>query len=485
MKNKINMSSISNKINFIYGDECEKNTVGMIIFSDGTDYFFDEKFNNKMSNEEVEALLLRGAVIFKDGKYYRSTSFNERSVGLNDYGNVVVTYNTLNLVNPKDIAIGQYYRWSDGVLATRSDISSTGLIPCKAGDHFTPSVDGNSRGGNITFWNENLEFISGLDFNVLTSKTIYFTVPNNDKIAYFRISFYTTEKNVYMLNQGTYILPYSAYDNSPRFTYNFDIPVSGSNIDSMNKQIDIASNIHINYLYDETSNANYTLIRINKRKIDGTEQYPFVYCPTNVGTDITSTYIMMMQNQNFLVGINAGIFNTTTGKVDGVTIQKGEIINDAPATTHPNSKPLTIDNNGMLGYADYNATASDLLSKGIISAVCGFMPIIIDYDIVPSSEWNNVAHYVDNAQRQIIGQFNNGDYAILTTEGRGFANSDGWTVSEAQDICVKHGLKFAYLLDGGGSTETVVGSKHINSIYEGTSGRKVPSFIIFNGTNIF
>ena len=113
------------------------------------------------------------------------------------------------------------------------------------------------------------------------------------------------------------------------------------------------------------------------------------------------------------------------------------------------------------------------------------MPIIIDYDIVPSSEWNNVAHYVDNAQRQIIGQFNNGDYAILTTEGRGFANSDGWTVSEAQDICVKHGLKFAYLLDGGGSTETVVGSKHINSIYEGTSGRKVPSFIIFNGTNIF
>ena len=67
MKNKINMSSISNKINFIYGDECEKNTVGMIIFSDGMDYFFDEKFNNKMSNEEVEALLLRGAVIFKDG----------------------------------------------------------------------------------------------------------------------------------------------------------------------------------------------------------------------------------------------------------------------------------------------------------------------------------------------------------------------------------------------------------------------------------
>lgn len=53
------------------------------------------------------------------------------------------------------------------------------------------------------------------------------------------------------------------------------------------------------------------------------------------------------------------------------------------------------------------------------------------------------------------------------------------------DICVKHGLEFAYLLDGGNSVETVVGSKHINSIYEGNLGRKVPTFIIFNGTNIF
>ena len=87
MKNKINMSSISNKINFIYGDECEKNTVGMIIFSDGTDYFFDSEYKNKMSNEELEALLLRGAVIFKNGKYYKPASFNDENVS---YGGAVV-----------------------------------------------------------------------------------------------------------------------------------------------------------------------------------------------------------------------------------------------------------------------------------------------------------------------------------------------------------------------------------------------------------
>lgn len=80
MKNKVNISSISRNVQFIYGDECEKNTVGIVIFSDGTDYFFDEKFNNKMSNEEVEALLLRGAVISENGKFYRPYSFDDENV---------------------------------------------------------------------------------------------------------------------------------------------------------------------------------------------------------------------------------------------------------------------------------------------------------------------------------------------------------------------------------------------------------------------
>ena len=81
---KVNISSISNKIKFIYGDECEKNTVGMVIYSDGMNCFFDAEHKNKMSNEEVEALLLRGAVVFKDGKYYRPASFNNDDVSFKE-----------------------------------------------------------------------------------------------------------------------------------------------------------------------------------------------------------------------------------------------------------------------------------------------------------------------------------------------------------------------------------------------------------------
>jgi exopolysaccharide biosynthesis protein len=56
-------------------------------------------------------------------------------------------------------------------------------------------------------------------------------------------------------------------------------------------------------------------------------------------------------------------------------------------------------------------------------------------------------------------------------------------MADAQRICKELGVKFAYNLDGGGSTQTVYGKKIVNSIYEGTTGRKRGTFIVFNGTS--
>ena len=271
-----------------------------------------------------------------------------------------------------------------------------------------------------------------------------------------------------------------------------DAKVVGDAIQTIAKNIvvnenalsEFIDNTDIDYAFDEDTNANYTVIRIYKHKIDGTEQYPFVYAPNGAQSGDKST-IELLQDEAWLLAINAGIFDMTHCTPDGITIQNGSVVKNAVSTVHPQCKPLTIDSNGNLGYAAYNANASTLVSQGIVSAVCGFIPIIIDYTPVPSSEWNSVSHYTENAQRQIIGQFGNGDYAIVTCEGRNFNNSDGWTIAEAQTICQKIGLKFAYNLDGGGSTETMIGKYPVNTIYEGTQGRKVPTFIVFNGTDKF
>lgn len=245
-------------------------------------------------------------------------------------------------------------------------------------------------------------------------------------------------------------------------------------------------NIDVDYRFDATSNANYTVIRVYKNTIHGGKQYPFVFAPNGAeaaGSRNKSTYEMNTE-YGFVLALNAGIFDQSNGKPDGVLIMNGESFQTGASTTHSQCKPLWIDEDGDLHSSAYDTSSADLISQGCVSAVCGFMPIIVDYDPVPSSEWNDVSHYYDNAQRQIIGQFGNGDYAIVTCEGRNYQNSDGWTIAEAQTVCQEIGLKFAYNLDGGGSTELMLGMKHVNTIYDGTYGRKVPTFIVFNGTAI-
>jgi len=239
-------------------------------------------------------------------------------------------------------------------------------------------------------------------------------------------------------------------------------------------------NTDIDYAYDSETGANYTVIRVYKNKLDGSKQFPFVYAPNGAGAGTKSTYDMTVED-GWLLAINAGVFDTSTKKPDGIVIQNGVVIQNGQTVTHSQNKPLTIDANGNLGSAAYNADANALVSTGVVSAVVGFIPIIVDYVPVSQSEWNSISNYTQNAQRQIIGQFGNGDYAIVTCEGRNYDNSDGWTLAEAQTVCAKLGLKFAYNLDGGGSTETMLGYKHINTIYENTTGRIVPTFIVFNG----
>lgn len=182
MENKINMTNISNKIKFIYGDECEKNTVGIIIFSDGTDYFFDEKFNNKMSNEEVEALLLRGAVVFKNGKYYKPASFDDENVSFGGgavvnpedievpslvgntltFGNYTITYNetddTLDFIYNEVIeepVVSDYVSEGLSLYIDASDVATYGSIRDLTGNQTITN-----NGASITSDNKYLNFVA-------------------------------------------------------------------------------------------------------------------------------------------------------------------------------------------------------------------------------------------------------------------------------------------------------------------------------------
>lgn len=221
--------------------------------------------------------------------------------------------------------------------------------------------------------------------------------------------------------------------------------------------------------------TTYYSFRISKERY-----HPFVSAPFGAKrgekplTDIA-------KNDGYLLAINAGLFNPLphTHEPEGIIIQNGEVVQNSRAVFYPDSMPLTIDSNGRLWYADCKADANELVKAGIIHAVCGFMPIVIDGVAVPREKWTCVPHYDLPHLRQIIGQYANGDYAVITCEGRGYAKSTGWTIEDAQRVCMVHGLWFAYNLDGGTSTETVCMGKQVTETHARAADRFAPTFIVF------
>lgn len=230
--------------------------------------------------------------------------------------------------------------------------------------------------------------------------------------------------------------------------------------------------------------VQYYFIRINKTKYDGESQYPFVISPNGIGPATQST-LDYAHIHNYPIVINGGVFDMSkesmTLKPRGMLIVDSTILNNTPYITW---QPLLIDQNGDLSAVASDTDASEL--SGIVSAVCGFGPLVENYKGKTIDDYAHPGGWAENAQRMIIGQFGNGDYAIIASEGRGFDNSLlGWSIGDAVDFCVSINLKFAYNLDGGGSTELVVGKKQLNTIYEGITGRIVPTFIVFNGTDTY
>ncbi len=235
----------------------------------------------------------------------------------------------------------------------------------------------------------------------------------------------------------------------------------------------------MHYGYDKASGTYFYVTRIYQERKDGTRVYPSVYAPYfEMPSDATA--LSVSEAGGYLAVINAGIFVEDTVTPDGLVMQNGRTIHEGPTRTHPACLPLTIDADGNLGCAKYNASGAALAGRGIVSAVTGFIPLVAKGKAYPQRAWNTVDHYVKRAQRQIIGQFVNGDYAVVTCEGRKFRDSAGWTLKEAQDICLRLHLAFAYNLDGGTSTETVFDGKQINTVYANETGRCVPTFIVFS-----
>ena len=247
--------------------------------------------------------------------------------------------------------------------------------------------------------------------------------------------------------------------------------------------------IHIEY--GRASGADYYLIRIPKYTLDGRRVEPRVAL-TSADGSVTGTKVSALnyaKREKPIFTMNAGLFNTSTMVPQGQTIIAGVSKTNSPMTDDMGSPisedecyPLCIDQNGDLS-APYERSVdtSQMIADGVKYAVTGWGQFLENFAKCDSSKYNEIVH-AGTYIRQVIGQYDNGDYCVCTVnKGRnGIASNDGgMTYDQLADLLISRGVKFAYSLDGGGSCETVIGSRQINPVYEGSAGRAVPTVIWF------
>ena len=225
-----------------------------------------------------------------------------------------------------------------------------------------------------------------------------------------------------------------------------------------------------NTYFDDKSKSIYHVVDIPHMDKDGN----LIKLKKEIPNEPTTARKLSNKHQHSVV-INSSVFNTHNLVPSGIQIQDGEIIEDKQSGT---LRTLGIKDDNTLVDFTSDVTAQEILDEGIKNTVTGFYPIL-DGEEKPYTTIENASSNVNEQHpRQIIAQKPNKDLMFITVEGRN-ADSVGMSYDQMYDLCKGLGASYAYCLDGGGSTQTVVRGNLLNRQTDnsGMSERMVPDFL--------
>ena len=399
-----------------------------------------------------------------------------------------------NLCNPQDCIPGGYYQYNNGAWIARSDIQSTGLIPCKPGDVYYAVRGGvENVAGQLTCYDEDGNYVAGA--NVTQVDGAYpINIPSNENIRYFRMSVLNWYFNTsYQINKDE-IKPYDKYSAEVRDIsgYYSEHNVYAPNITELDKKVKDGGKANKLY-FAQTYNNDVTIMH-KRSVVHETTYWLFVVNdvgfggntikPRIVGTDPdnplggtgnTNVTAFCLKN-NYAHVVNGGIYLSANNEADGITIIDGQILKSVGVEQFAVEQyVLGIDASG--NFKTYrNASAESILADGSIYALTGFVPMIENGEAVSDSVLAVCPHYNVKHPRQVIGRLKDGKYFTFACDGRTDGEA-GMTLRECiATIMADLDVEFAFDLDGGGSTQSTVGKKLVNRRID---NRAIPNVIVF------
>ena len=166
------------------------------------------------------------------------------------------------------------------------------------------------------------------------------------------------------------------------------------------------------------------------------------------GVGVEST-IDFAHRKNATLAINAGVFNIDTDAPLGVLIKDGVILQNGAIPAEDKYQYLAIMEDGSFRAYPRTTAAGKMLADGAIYAVCIFGSLITSGQIVEQTD-------LRDEPRQSLGVRANGDIVIITADGRKPGEDAGMSYGELAQLHAAEGCMDAWILDGGGSTATVL-----------------------------
>ena len=227
--------------------------------------------------------------------------------------------------------------------------------------------------------------------------------------------------------------------------------------------------------YDAPSDTYYYLTRVKHKDAQGKVlALEHAHAAKSTG----ETVFEFARRMDFpTLAINASTMSKKpTGEIKprGMQIVDGKVM----AGSSTDRYTLGIKQNNELVVYEPGVEGRMMIKDGVRHALSAFIPLIKDHRSVPGELYGSRSTFTDKHPRQVIAQYDDLDLLILSCGGRGF-DGTGMTAADLIRVLQQEGVKMAYMLDGGGSTTTVIHGKQITKKIDGkgTRDRLRPNFL--------
>lgn len=249
-------------------------------------------------------------------------------------------------------------------------------------------------------------------------------------------------------------------------------------VDSIEKTNVYFDGVTTEKIFDETSSTYYYVTKVPKIDNNGLPiKFKLGIANDNPEVNTLESTLDFAHRKNATLCVNAGVYDVDTNLPIGTLIKDGKILyNNMP--TEDKYQFLGIKSDGTIKKYSRGTTAGAMLLDGCIDVVCIFGNLIENGVKVDQTD-------VRKDVRQSLGISTDGTIYIVSCDGRSY-ESAGMSYDDLSRIHYNLGSFNAFILDGGGSTSTVLrGVKQNENIDFSTVDRKVNSFLyIARNTNV-